>query len=230
MRRLRAVWLLAAVCVWAVSAVPAAAHSSGPSTLTASFGTRTPRTPSGLAVDITYRGTGAPDSRPPAITHLDIALPPGTAFDGTAVPVCTASDAELMTLGRLACPAKTQIGDGTITVDLGTGPASSDTVWYNGGDHLIEVVLAPGTPAALARERLHVHDRHLVADIATFPGGPPNSTSVTNVAFTIYQRGDYVTTPPRCPASHRWTVRARFGFDDGTTQTAQATTACTTRR
>jgi hypothetical protein len=167
---------------------------------------------------------------PPAITSLDIALPAGTVFDGSAVPVCTASDAELLSLGRLACPPETQIGDGTIAVATGAGPpvdpAATTTVWYNGGDHLIEVVLAPGTFAALARERLYVRNGHLIADIRTFPNGPPNSTSVTDVAFAIYQRGDYFVTPPACPKSRRWILTAVYGFNDGSTQTARATVPC----
>lgn len=183
-------------------------------------------------MEIAYRGTGDPDDPPPAITHLDIALPTGTEFDGSAVPVCTASDAELMVLGRLACRADTQIGHGTISAVTapGMGPSATDTVWYNGGDHLIEIVLAPAGPGALARERLYVREGHLVADVALFPGGPPNSVSVTGVTFEIYERGSYLTTPRRCPAAQRWTFSAVFGFDDGTIQTARTTTPCSNRR
>jgi hypothetical protein len=237
MRRIWVVWPVAVVATWAVLAVPIPARATsvaGPSTITASFGTRTPGTPAGLVVKIAYRGTDGPQGKTPAITHLDIGLPSGTAFDGSAVLVCTASDAELMALGRLACPPDTQIGDGTISVDTGAGPpvdpATTDTVWYNGGDHLIEVVLARGTPAALARERLFVRQGHLVADVALFPGGPPNGTSVTDVTFTIYQRGAYLTTPRRCPPIRHWTFSALFGFDDGTTQAARDTMGCTVRR
>jgi hypothetical protein len=183
-------------------------------------------------MQLIYRG--ARPGSPPAITSLDIALPEGTAFDGRAVPACTASDAELLVLGRLACPAETQIGNGTISVDTGAGPpidpATTTTVWYNGGDHLIELVLAPGAPAALARERLYVRNGHLVADIRLFPGGPPNNTSVTEVTFDIYQRGSYFTTPPSCPRTKQWTFTAEYGFNDGSTQTVAATTPCTRGR
>lgn len=223
-----------ALAVCALLAGPTTARASselGPSTISASFGTR-PSTPTALAMEIVYRGTRAPDEQPPAITHLDIGLPPGTVFNGSAVPVCTASDDELMALGRLACPPDTQIGHGTISVVFAPAmdPSTTDTVWYNGGDHLIEIVLAPAGPGALARERLYVRHGHLVADVALFPGGPPNSVSVTSVEFEIYERGAYLTTPRRCPAARQWTFNAVFGFNDGTIQTARIATPCTNRR
>lgn len=222
---------LAACALLVAPATAGTASEAGPSTMTASIDSR-PTAPTGLAMEIVYRGGEGPDDQPPAITHLDIGLPPGTEFDGSAVPVCTASDAELMALGRLACPPDTQIGHGTISVVMAPAmdPSTTDTVWYNGGDHLIEIVLAPSGPTALARERLYVSEGHLVADVALFPGGPPNSVTVTGVTFEIYERGFYLTTPPRCPERQGWTFNAVFGFDDGTTQTARATAPCTNRR
>lgn len=234
MSRIRRVCAVAvAACALLVAPATAATSSGelGPSTIAASLDAR-PGTPTGLAMEITYRGTEGADDEPPAITHLDIGLPPGIEFNGSAVPVCTASDAELMALGRLSCPPDTQIGHGTISVVLGPSmdPSTTDTVWYNGGDHLIEIVLAPSGPGALARERLYVREGHLVADVALFPGGPPNSVTVTGVTFEIYERGPYLTTPRRCRARQGWTFSAVFGFDDGTTQTARATAPCTNRR
>lgn len=229
-RRVGAV-ALAACALLAAPATAGTSSEAGPSSMDASFETR-PSTPTGLAMEIEYRGTGGPDDPPPPITHLDIGLPPGTEFDGSAVPVCTASDAELMALGRLACPPNTRIGHGTISVVIAPSmdPSTTDTVWFNGGDHLIEIVLAPAGPTALARERLYVREGHLVADVKLFPGGPPNSVTVTDVTFEIYERGSYLTTPPRCSEGQGWTFSAEFGFNDGTTQTARATTPCTNRR
>src|SRR5947208_16353928 len=83
------------------------------------FTTSQPGAATGLTSHIVF-----PDykGKPKSIARLTVELPAGTHFDERAVPECTASDAELLSLGLSACPRDSEIGGGTSKVVTGFGP------------------------------------------------------------------------------------------------------------
>src|SRR2546429_7862189 len=73
------------------------------------FTTSQPGAATGLTSHIVF-----PDynGKPKSIARLTVELPEGTHFDERAVPECTASDAELLSLGLSACPRDSETGGG----------------------------------------------------------------------------------------------------------------------
>ena len=88
----------------------AAAQASPTDRQTASltFSTVKPGAPTGSRFDVVWRNPDQPnnpDAKPPSVQTLVVSYAPGTIIDTSAVPQCTASDAELMLFGAGACPA-----------------------------------------------------------------------------------------------------------------------------
>lgn len=219
----------------AIAAPPAPAETTRRSELEAGFSSAAPGTSTGLRLGVVYRAAGDPDAKPSPIRSLLIALPTGTVFDASAAPECRASDAELTLLGPAACPAASQVGSGSFTAITGIGapvdPFVGDLYVFHGPAQLIEVVTAPGTRLPVGIDRLRVSEGTISARPAPVPGGPPDGqTAVREVRLTIPARtaGAHTlfTTPPDCPASDAWTSRGTFGFADGTSDEATATTPC----
>src|SRR4051794_880888 len=96
-----------------VSTAVATAESTPAADFDLSFGTRTPAAATPMAIRIVYKNPDDPNATPSPQRRIVIALPRGSRIDGHAVPVCTASDAELQVLGPLACPAGSRVGGGT---------------------------------------------------------------------------------------------------------------------
>ncbi|MEA2448366.1 MAG: hypothetical protein QOG63_298, partial [Thermoleophilaceae bacterium] len=83
---------------------------------------RSPATPTGMAVHVFLRAANDPDAKPPPLRSAVIRLPDGLRFDTSAVPECTASDQELSARGSDACPPETQLTVGTFSAITGFGP------------------------------------------------------------------------------------------------------------
>src|SRR5205823_5880988 len=146
-------------------------------------------------------------------------LPPGARFDGRALPACHASDSEIRRMGPGACPRSSQVGSGTIQVDMGTplDPETADVTIFNWGRGTIEVLTAPGTGATLAIDRGDfTGPGQLTNHPPQAPGGPPDFESSVSAADFIYRdvrgaRGSgFIITPRRCPSSGLWTSRVTY--------------------
>src|SRR2546423_3055541 len=83
------------------------------------FTTSQPGAATGMTSHIVF-----PDynGKPKSIARLTVELPEGTHFDEPAVPECTASDAELLSLGLSACPRDSEIGGRPPQGGAGGGP------------------------------------------------------------------------------------------------------------
>jgi hypothetical protein len=194
-----------------------------------SFGlsARQPSAPSGMSIRILYRDPRNPEGKPPPLEEVALSMPSGLRFNTRAVPACDASDEELRSRGRGACPSGSRIGSGRLiamTGVPGVDPVETDLTIFNGGDQLIELVSFKGTNATAGFDRLRIRGGRLVADPPATPGGPPDGrTTVREIAFRIDRRS-FVTTPPRCPSGGQWRSRltskftsyARMSVDDGT--------------
>src|SRR5919197_1087933 len=73
--------------------------------VSASLTTSAPGTSTGSRLFMEWRNPADPSAKPYAVDTIVIQLAPGTHVDFSALPKCTASDAELMARGAAACPA-----------------------------------------------------------------------------------------------------------------------------
>lgn len=198
-----------------------------------------PSSPTAADLYILYKRPGQPNAKPSALRRVVISAPPGSRYDGGAVPACAASDQQLMAEGRGACPAASDVGSGTVTALTGFGPpvdpVTLDATFFNQGSGVIQLLTQHGTNVAVA----DVHGVFTAPNTITFhvpsePGGPPDfSTSVRRVNVRINEVGSparpFLATPPRCPASRRWVSQLTYSTADGHTYAAQSTTPCSAR-
>jgi hypothetical protein len=191
-----------------------------------SFGlsSREPAAPSGMSIRALYRHPRDPDAKPPPLQEVVLRMPSGLRFDTGTVPACDASDEELRSEGRGACPPGSRVGSGRLTAITGTpgvDPVETDLTLFNGGDELIELVSFRGTDVTAGSDRLKIQGERLVAHPPAVPGGPPDGrTTVREIAFRIEsrtvgsgsKRRSFVMTPPSCPAGRQWRSRLTFTF------------------
>jgi hypothetical protein len=202
------------------------------STIGLTFAEQRTAVPTEMDLHIVYRDPAHPDEKPSPIRPLEIDAPAGIRFDTTAVPACTATDAEIQALGRGACPADSRVGGGSLTAIEGFGPPIdpfvTDAVIFNGGDEIIETFTPPGAGGpVIAIDRIAISGSRLVGNPPALPGGPPDGqTAVREIACTFPAATRFVVTPPTCPHDREWRTSARFSFADGTTQAATSTTPC----
>ncbi|MDP9384253.1 MAG: hypothetical protein M3P50_03285, partial [Actinomycetota bacterium] len=221
----------AACAGWAgLALAPAAAAGGERVDLGLELGSRTPGTPTPLALDLRFKPSGDPDGKPSPIRSAAISAPPGTRFDLGAVPACKATDEELRALARDACPAASRIGAGALTAVTGFGPPvdpfEADLTLFNTPSGFVELVTDRGSGRTLGFDRATVEGNTATLAPPRSPGGPPDGeTAVRRVAFTIDAPG-YVRTPPDCPADGHWRSTGTFGFADGVTATEGASTPC----
>ena len=195
------------------------------------FSTPVPGQAAALTLHVVYKAANDPDAKPSPIRKVVIAAPAGTRFDTGGVPACTASDEQLRAEGSSACPPESRVGTGKLVAITGFGPpadpATADLTLFNSGSEVIEVVTAAGTDRTLGIDRLRIDGSTLTGHPPTTPGGPPDGeTAVRQIDFTIDQATGFVTTPPTCSATHRWTSTGTFGFADGAEETLTSSAAC----
>ena len=195
------------------------------------FASKQPATTTAMTLHIRYTKAGNPKAKPSPIRHIRIDAPAGTSFHSLKVPACRASDSEVRARGTSACPEASRIGDGTVVVVTGFGkpfdPFASPTPVFNDGRGWLEISQTPTAPATIAVTRLRVTGSRIAGNVAPAPGGPPdNETAVSTADITFPASTGYITTPPTCPASGRWSTTGRFTFADGTAALARSTTPC----
>jgi hypothetical protein len=228
-RMLRKLLTTAVACALCAPAAHAAAGRRAD--LDLGFTTAAPGAPTGLTLRILYKDERDPNGKPQPIRDLILDLPEGTHFDGSALPRCSATDDELRTQGRGACPAASEIGRGSLSVMSGFPPpgdlVTTDTTLYNGGDQVIEVATQQGGDAPLGFDRLRFEGAsRLHARPPELPGAPPDGGSVREVTARIEAHGAFVTTPGHCPAGGRWSASGTFGFLDSVRETVLTSIPC----
>ena len=196
--------------------------------------------PSGLRLRIDYVNPADSSAKPPAVRHVVLALARGARFDTTIPARCGASDAELMSLGTSACPARSIVGAGVITLDTGvSGPGrfvTSDTVFLNNAHELIFLNTVRGTGQRVV-VRGSVTRRKTITDASFLPGTPPDGAAIDTVRIDLFpvsrviggHRRGYITTPTRCPARGFWVNRAGFTYYDGVSQSVKNPSPCSHR-
>jgi hypothetical protein len=237
--RLQQLILAGATIASAVVAGTAQADVTPAADFGLAFSSQLPSSSTGVALHILFKDPADPDAKPSPQRKIVIALPAGARIDGSAVPACTATDAELMARGPAACPAGSQVGDGTLTLTTGGGPLFDpfvdDVKLFNGGNELVEIFNKQGndTTTAIGR-RTYTDPQTLTETPAPQPGGPPNGESAVRlIEYRLDPHGSsnrpFIRTPPACPTTETWISNLTFTTADGATNAARASTACRTR-
>lgn len=238
-------WIAAGVALasLAVGVAPVAASenidSSTPSGRLVDFRllltSASPSSPTGLALHVAALGQGKPSPLRSAVYRL----PAGTRFDTGALTECKASDIEFRLLGTNACPSKSLLTVGSFSAISGFGPPldpfTGDVHVFDGPNQLIEVITFEDSSISPAIDRLTISGSTLSAHPPRAPGGPPDGEmAAKSIDYRIPPRSrgtrSLITTPPRCPASGRWTSTGTFGFADGRVERDVSTMRCKRRQ
>lgn len=191
------------------------------------------RASSGQNLSIDYVNPNDPEGKPPAVRRVVTVLPKGARFDTDAPKRCKASDAELMAQGAAACPAASRLTDGVITLDSGVpGPGRITTVdvtFFNNTRELIYLNTIRGSETRVV-VRGEVRRRKVVTESPFLPGTPPDGAAIDTVVANdppiTTKRGNYITTPRRCPSRGFWLMRVRFTYDDDAQQITRDHSPC----
>jgi hypothetical protein len=212
-----------------ISLLLAPAAAAQQSDFSLQFASTTPGAATAMHLYIVYRTPADPNGKPSPIRHLVISAPQGTRID-LAMARCTATDDEIMAAGPSACPAASQVGQGTLTAITGFGaptdPYLTDVTIFNTGQGVVEIARDHRTGATITDDRIQIQGNVLTGNPPAFPGGPPDGqTAVRTIDFTFPASSHYITSPPSCPTG-QWTSQASFSFADGSTQHVSSTTPC----
>jgi hypothetical protein len=192
-----------------------------------------------------YVNPDDPSSKPLAVSRVVTVLPRGAHYNPSVPESCTASDAELMSLGAAACPPGSAIGGGVVTVDTGLpGPArtvTADVEFFNNATdpagEFIYLNTVRGTGARTVI-RADVTRRRTITEPGMLPGTPPDGGAIDTVDITVdavRRQVDgkvhrYIRTPPRCPPRGSWPTRVLFTYPDDVTQKVRDRTPCEAAR
>src|SRR3954447_19059491 len=141
------------------------------------FTTKKPGAPSGRVFHDEFFNAGDRSGKPPPVQHIHIQLPHGARFDWRAVPLCTASDAELTAEAPSACPAGSKVGAEVYSFDTGVdGPnriVTSDITFLNNKEELI-IVTRERQSGTRVVTRGKLGPETFDFDLPPLPGTPPD--------------------------------------------------------
>lgn len=237
--RIASPYLVTMVAVLALVGAPPAGGAAESDYQTASlrFFESSPGRASGYRVRIDYTNPGDSEAKPPSVRRVVELFAQGTGIDTRAPARCTATDAELIAIGRAACPKGSVVGGGFIKLDTGIpGPGrylAEDVTFLNNTDELIYLTQDRANGARTVF-RARVSGRRVVSHAPFLPGAPPDGTAIDVVRAHFPRlvrmrdgtRRAYVTTPRQCPTRGFWANSVRFTYDDGTTQTETNHSPC----
>lgn len=198
------------------------------------FTTRAPGAPSGRVFFDEFFNAADANAKPPALQKVHLQLPKGARFDDSALPACGATDAELMAEGAAACAPGSQVGTEVFTFDTGVdGPnrlVTNDITFLNDPGELIILTQERQTGSRVVVRGTLGPDT-LDFELAPLPGTPPDGGADkredANYPAPIGPEGKgWLTTPPVCPASRKWTFRTDFTFRNGEKVTKTSDSPC----
>jgi hypothetical protein len=192
------------------------------------FTTKKPGAPSGRVFHDEFFNAKDRSAKPPPVQHVHIQLPHGARFNWRAVPLCTASDAELMAQGESACPAGSKVGKEVFTFDTGIdGPnrfVTNDIAFLNNKRELI-ILTRERQSGARVVVRGKLGRDTLDFELDPLPGTPPDG-GADKREDGVYPVTGWLTTPRTCPRSRKWTFRADYTFRNGEKVTRRSTSPC----
>lgn len=236
--------LIGAVAIVLAASAPDPAGAQSRQTYEAQLTSDRPGAPTGFTQTIGYRNPQNAGMKPFAVAEILFSLPEGATIDTSVPPQCDANEVQLQLQGADACPPATAVGAGSLSLDFGAAApplprvVENDVTFFNNEDELIlfSESTNTGEPPVRNASRVEVDGRTFTSRVPPLPAAPPPDpfAAVKDVVnrLDVVTRGAggatraYITTPPTCPASGRWTITARFTYRDGVVETAESGTPC----
>src|SRR3954454_23974156 len=198
------------------------------------FTTKKPGAPTGRVFHDEFFNAGDRSGKPPPVQHIHIQLPHGARFNWRAVPLCTASDAELTAEGPSACPAGSRGGAEVYSFDTGVdGPnrlVTRDITFLNNKEELI-ILTRERQSGTRVVTRGQLGPEPVDFDLPPLPGPPPDggADKLEDAKYPVSigpSEKAWLTTPRTCPRSRKWTFGADYTFRNGEKVTRTSTSPC----
>lgn len=215
--------VLAAVSIalLAGAVAPAAASEQFRQSFAQRYSAMTPDVSTGTSTILEVLDPGEPRSRPArAVRQLAVRFHRGTRFETQAAKRCDAPRRRLERRGRGACPSASAIGTGSAELRTEVRPLeSARATAFNRRDGFVTLVEPKRSRAFTLRST--IDGRRVTTSFPRQCGSrcDPKDAVIARFRLTIASRakGDarYLTTPPKCPRSERWTIDATVRYGDG---------------
>ena len=167
----------------------------------------------GFVWDVKQRPVAA-DAQPPPVRRARLRFPRGTRFDTSAVPRCTATDAELQAQGASACPGGSRLGGGSATVYLGSPDHLAAAVDIFNADDAAVLLLSTQPGDVLRVLRGEIRGSVVDATLPRLPVAGGKEAALTSLTVRLRAAGTrsrpWLRTPRKCPRSRAW----RFVYDN----------------
>jgi hypothetical protein len=218
-------------------AVPVIAATRHEHQFSMKFSSKKAKSSSGLTFSTNRVGYKVPPPNTPAdpVTKLAFTLHKGTRVNTSVVPACSKS--KLESQGPSACPSGSKIGSGSATVI--TGIPALDPVkekvtlfakkggilsYLSGAQSLVIELKASGNKLTTSVPRVCLPP-------GTLAQGCPNGEAVLTIFRSTIKakktsKGALVTTPSKCPSSHKWTNKVNYTFRNGDTEQETSSSLC----
>jgi hypothetical protein len=246
--RARIATLIGALLLCACSAAPARAAQSAKLHVSLS----PERLGASTTISFGFQITAPEGALPPALTLLDVRLPPGMGIDTSGLATCTRA---LLAHGPQGCSRNAQVGSGSVDVQVPLGnvirPEIAKLTVFNGprtGGHTTLLFYAAGRlPIAtqlvfsgvIVPSPLGQTIEATIPLIPTLPNTPDAALVAMSSTLGTRQLSYYrtigrrqvrftpkgATIPARCPAGGL-PFSAAFHFNDGSSAAAAATVDC----
>jgi hypothetical protein len=186
------------------------------------FTTGAPGAPTGTDTQLLYKNPNDPNAKPIPVRKEVFTFPAGTTYDESVVPDCTASDLEIMVMGKSACPPDSWMGGGQGDTSMAGFDNSEQALDVDGWDDAGVLVLLGGSHDLPIRfvTRAQRVGQVVTVNVPQTPGGPPDGESALRKVHNVFAArslGDraYMRTPRTCPPNGAWTFKGNFTFSDG---------------
>jgi hypothetical protein len=223
MKRLAIVTLAAAVAV-----TPAFAAVRHEHKFALTYGAKTTKTATGVKF-LTNRFNYKAPPQGEAVDRVattTFVLAPGTRINVAPYPKCT--KAALEARGPQACPKGSTVGSGKATVITGLpiDPITLTAQVFAKSSGLLAYLTGSGQTQVL---EMAIKGNKIVAAVpqkCLIPGDCLKGEAVLKLLSVTLKPGKLVTTPSKCPSSHKWTNTAIYKFANGDTEKETSTTPC----
>jgi hypothetical protein len=224
-----------------LAAVPAQAGvARGPREVVQTDYTTTRRdAPSGSIYDVVYRNPKDPHANPPAVRRVLIDSPAGARIRTSVPERCAATDQEFQMRGEAACPPRSKVGRGDVTISvLGGPPTTSQISVFNTAGGVVQLVKFGSFGAAAVRTKLKGADADTRIPTCLTGGQPPKGCPsdqavvlASRIVLWKVVRGGraYIETPPKCPRKG-WRTRVTYHYGDGKVESVASRGACRRKR
>ena len=150
----------------------------------------------------------------------------GSRTNPNAYPAC--SKAALIAKGPMACPAGSKVGTGKAVVITGLpiDPINMTAQIFTKKNGLLTYLTGAGQTQVI---ELSMKANKMVAAVprkCLVESDCTQGEAVLKRLTVTLKPGKLVTTPPKCPSSHKWTNKVLYKFVNGDTETVTSTSPC----